>query len=134
MIRSEKEIGYFRRVMTSARSGYPKATLRETIRWLDRINEHDRPARLDLFLRQYGDLRAREAASRVTRGLATDREISIVSAFGNGLAAARTRWRQAQRGKRHASALLPKMNGRKTSQNDTSFDPSWNDGPAVSSC
>jgi hypothetical protein len=30
------------------------------MRWLDRINDSDRPARLDVFLRRYGDERTRE--------------------------------------------------------------------------
>lgn len=134
MTRSDTEAMYFRRVMRSVRSGDPRATLRETMRWLDRINDDHRPARLDLFLRLYGDTQAREAATRVTRSLLSGGALSSVSALGRGLAAARTRWRQAQRGKRHASAQLPEMNDLKTSAEDDSFGYSWNDGSAFSSC
>ena len=107
---SETEAMSFRRVKKSVRSGDPKAVLRATMQWLDRINVDPQPARLDQFLRQYGDVRVQEAANRLLGNLDPGREKEDISILGSGLAAARNRWRKAQRRKRQPSALLPELN------------------------
>ena len=101
--RSESEEGYFRRIVRSASAGDQQAVLRDTMRWLDRINDDSRPARLDQFLQQYGDARVREAA--------LERNKSDIPALIRGLAAARKRWQQAQRRTARVSGLLPGLNG-----------------------
>ena len=101
--RNETEATYFRRAIRSVRSGDRKAALRDTMRWLDRINGETQAARLDQFLERYGDARAREAA--------TDPEISSSAELASGLKVARKRWRQAQRERMNASELLPELNG-----------------------
>jgi hypothetical protein len=72
------------------------------MRWLDRINDDSQAARLDLFMQQYGDPGAREAALH--------RSASDTMAFFSCLAAARKRWQQARSG-RKAGNLLPYLNG-----------------------
>jgi hypothetical protein len=93
--RSEREVVYFRRIAQSARLGDERAVLRETMRWLDRINDDSRPARLDQFLQKYGEAQAQENVSEL---------ISV-------LAAARKRWQRAQRRTGQVTGLLPGFNG-----------------------
>ncbi len=108
--RSESEAMYFRQVMRSARSGDQKAVLRHTMRWLDRINNDSRPARLDQFLRQFGDTRTQADALELMETLSPDRAKSDITALASGLAAARTRWRQAQCVRRQVTGSLPGLN------------------------
>ena len=109
--RSESEVNFFRRVLQSLRSGDQEAVLRDTMRWLDRINDGPRPARLDEFMRQYGDTGAQAAAFDLTHSLAADRDTTDITALINGLKAARKRWLKAQRGRGHVSGALPGLNG-----------------------
>jgi len=92
--RSEREVVYFRRIARSARMGDDRAVLRETMRWLDRINDESRPARLDQFLQKYGDAQAQDNVS------------GLISA----LAVARKRWQRAQRHTGQVTGLLPEFN------------------------
>lgn len=100
--RNETEAAYFRRIRRSARSGDQYAVLRDTMRWLDRINDDSQAARLDLFMQKYGDSRAREVI--------LERIEHDTMAFLNSLAAARKCWQRAQRGG-EAGNLLPDLNG-----------------------
>ena len=79
----------------SARLGDERAVLRETMRWLDRINDDSRPARLDQFLQKYGEAREQENVSELIGALAT----------------ARKRWQRAQRRTGQVTGLLPGFNG-----------------------
>jgi hypothetical protein len=100
--RNETEAAYFRRVRRSARSGDQNAVLRDTMRWLDRINNDSQVARLDLFMQKYGDSRASEAVA--------DQSESSTMGFVSRLAVARKCWQQAHRGG-EAGYLLPDLNG-----------------------
>ena len=109
--RRETEAVYFRRIARSARSGDQEAVLRDTMRWLDRINDDSRPARLDQFMQQYGDAEVPEAAFDLTHSLAPDRAKSDIATLVSDLTAARKRWQQAQRGRRRVTGILPALNG-----------------------
>ena len=87
------------------------AVLRDTMRWLDRINDTSHPARLDHFFQQCGDVRSQEAAIHLTNSRVSDRNQSDIAALINGLAAARKRWKKEQRGKGRVTGLLPDLNG-----------------------
>ena len=106
--RNETEAVYFKRVL---RSGDRKVLLRETMRWLDRINSNSQPARLDRFLEQYGDTDTQLATADLMTTLTVDQDKSTVSRFVHGLATARKRWRRAQRTRQRAAILLPELNG-----------------------
>jgi hypothetical protein len=101
--RKENEATFFRQVRRSARSGDSKAVLRDTMRWLDRINESARPARLDQFLRKYGD-----SQSQVST---LDLDKPGIAAFLAELAAARKRWQATNQSEQRAVELLPDLNG-----------------------
>lgn len=101
--RHETEAVYFRRIRRSAQSGDPNAVLRDTMRWLDRINDDSQPARLDLFLQKYGDSGAQESIP--------DESQSGIGAFFSHLTAARGRWRHARRDGEHGRDLLPNLSG-----------------------
>jgi hypothetical protein len=109
--RSEKETMYFRRVRQSGRSGNQNAVLRETMRWLDRINDKSHPARLDHFLQQYGDVSSQETAIHLIDSCVSDRNQSEILALINSLAVARKRWKKEQRAKGRVIGLLPALNG-----------------------
>jgi len=106
MTRSDSEAAYFRRVLRSLRSGDRETVLRETMRWLDRINDEPRPERLDEFMRRYGDAGSQSAA----RGLSGDRTKLDVAALRRGLQAARKNWLQTQRTSKRAAGVLPGLN------------------------
>ena len=103
--RRESENMYFRRVRQSARSGNQKALLRDTMRWLDRINKNPRPARLDQFLMQYGD-----SQPQVTT---LDLDRPGIAAFLKELVTARKRWQIAYQNNEQVTRLLPELNGGK---------------------
>ena len=100
--RNETEAAYFRCIRRSARNGDQNAVLRDTMRWLDRINNDSQVARLDLFMQKYGDSRASEAVP--------DQSESSTMAFVSSLAQARKRWQHAQRGVESGN-FLPDLNG-----------------------
>ena len=102
---------YFKQVMRSARSGGQPAVLRETMRWLDRINSDYQPARLDKFLQQYGDSQTQVAAAELVKTLSDQTGQSNLAAFARGLAAARGRWQRAGHVQRNVESLLPSLNG-----------------------
>lgn len=92
--RRESEAQYFQQVVRSARSGDEAIMLRDTMRWLDRINDGPMPARLDEFLHRFGDPDAQATAIELS-----------------GLIAARRRWRQSQRVRARVADVLPELNG-----------------------
>ncbi len=100
---NESEAAYFRRVRRSAQSGNAAAVLRDTMRWLDRIDDQSMPARLDLFLCRYGDAAARAPI--------TDASKTGSRTFFRNLVAARKRWRRTQAEDERAHDPLPNLNG-----------------------
>jgi len=109
--RLEDEANYFKQVMRSVRSGEKKMVLRDTMRWLDRINGDSIPARLDQFLLQYGDSQTQVAAANLVKALNKQTDQSNLTVFARGFAAARARWRKAGRVRQKADSLLPSLNG-----------------------
>jgi len=99
----ESEAAYFRRIRRAVRSGDAAGVLRDTMRWLDRINDQSLPARLDSFLCRYGD--AGEQAAVVGAGKSGTRK------FFRNLAVARKHWRKTQADEKRADDLLPNLNG-----------------------
>jgi hypothetical protein len=108
--RLEDEANYFKQVMRSVRSGEKKMVLRDTMRWLDRINGDSIPARLDQFLLQYGDSQTQVAAANLVKALNKQTDQSNLTVFARGFAAARARWRKAGRVRQKADSLLPSLN------------------------
>jgi hypothetical protein len=97
--------------MRSARQRDPKAVLRDTMRWLDRIHNESRPAQLDRFLDRYGDSEARIAAVDLMQILDADSDrTTTVLRFSVGLRNARKRWLKAQRVKQQVAQALPQLN------------------------
>jgi len=109
--RNESEAMYFRHVKRSARSGDQAAVLRDTMRWLDRINDGSRPMRLDQFLQQHGDARSQESMSQEVIPIQSK---SGITAFVSILAAARKRWLQVCRSRKCVTEILPDLNGNST--------------------
>jgi hypothetical protein len=109
--RNESEPAYFRKVMRASRSGDRKAFLRETMRWLDRINPTSLPARLDDFVRRYGKLQTQEAASHVMKDLENGQDDSAVRELAKGLKVARARWQRSLQSHRKTPSQLPTLNG-----------------------
>jgi hypothetical protein len=73
------------------------------MRWLDRINESSRPARLDQFLSRYGNGQSQASA--------LDLDKPGIAAFLVELAAARKCWQATNQSKQRAIGLLPNLNG-----------------------
>ena len=109
--RKEYEARYFRQVLRSARSGDQAMLLRATMRWLDRINNSPGPARLDEFLRQFGDDKSQASAAELFGSTGVPQDKQVAQTFTHGLAAARKRWLRAQRVRVRAAKTLPELNG-----------------------
>ena len=108
--RYESEKRYFQQAIKSLRTSEIKVALRDVMRWLDRINDKDRPAQLEHFLRRYADVQTQQSASEALRDIESGGHLLNKSALIDGLSSARNRWLE-QRGKRKAPAqLLPKLN------------------------
>lgn len=101
--RKENEATLFRQLRRSARSRDSKAVLRDTMRWLDRINESSRPARLDQFLRKYGNGQSQLSI--------LDLDKPGITTFLSELAVARKRWQTSNQSKQRAVEWLPDFNG-----------------------
>jgi len=86
--RSESEAAYFRRIIQATRQNDPMRTLRETMLWLDLINDNNSPARLDVFLETFGDIESRELVENFQSETDPDLE-----KFRKGMIAARKRWK-----------------------------------------
>ena len=99
--RKESETRYFRRAMRSLKSQDTRAGIRDTMRWLDRISMINRPARFDLFMRQYGEASLQESADQLFSNLVSGKRHGRVRAMSASLAAARDRWRETRRVRRH---------------------------------
>jgi hypothetical protein len=102
--RAASEASYFRALQRSIRQAEPRAIHAALMRWLDRINEADRPMRLDTFLATYGN---GEDAGSLHAGLLDassnlDRRGLLAS-----LNQARARWLQASQRQRLGSGLPP---------------------------
>ena len=85
--------------------------LRATMRWLDRINNSPGPARLDEFLRDFGDDETQESAAELFGSTGVPQDKQVAQTFTHGLAAARKRWLRAQRVRVRAAKTLPELNG-----------------------
>jgi hypothetical protein len=109
--RNESEPAYFRKVMRSSKSGDRKAFLRDTMRWLDRINPTSLPARLDDFVKRYGNTKTQEVASHFLRDLENGQDGSPVRALAKGLKVARASWQKSLGANRKSSDRLPHLNG-----------------------
>ena len=108
--RDESESSYFRRATESIRSGDADAALRDLMRWLDRVNDLDLPAQLDVFLRRYADNQLQETVSHLLRNIEYNSRISDPSTLVAGLSAARDRWRRMLHSKKVESKVLPDLN------------------------
>jgi hypothetical protein len=110
-LRSGSEPVYFRKLMRSARSGDRRAFLRDTMRWLDRINPTSKPARLDEFVRDYGDSQTEQAASCFMKDLENSEDRSTVRQLAKGLKASRERWLRSLKAGQESGNHLPNLNG-----------------------
>lgn len=109
--RRQSEPAHFKHVRKALPSGDPATIAAAIMGWLDRIDTGVKPARLDLFLDEYGDDAARQAAAALTRSLAANRAFGEWRALGSGLAAARHELFGRRRRRRLASRVLPELNG-----------------------
>jgi hypothetical protein len=109
--RRENEVTYFRRIIKSARSGDARKTLRETMRWLDKINPRSGFARLDVFLSLHGDNRAKKEIAHLTHYMENNDPIPDIPTLINSLKKARRHWKQSLKKERQSEKLLPELNG-----------------------
>ena len=85
--------------------------MRELMRWLDRLNDTQRPARLDRFLDRLGDANTRAVLEALQQDLEEGRRVADRRALSNNLVRARGRWLE-QAGQIKANVLaLPPLNG-----------------------
>ena len=109
--RSENEIAYFRRIIKAARSENAGATLRETMRWLDKINTGTGIARLDLFLNEHGDNRATRVTASLMECIKNNDSIPEIPSLVKSLKKARHKWKKSLNKVKKAEKILPELNG-----------------------
>ncbi|MEN8174682.1 MAG: hypothetical protein ABFS23_02890 [Pseudomonadota bacterium] len=108
--RHESEARYFKSLIKSIRSGDANAALRNLMRWVDRINERDQPAQLEVFLHRYADPGLQEAVGRLLHNVERGQAVSGPLTLVNGLSTARVRWRDAVQPKQRPPFELPELN------------------------
>ena len=112
--RAQSEQHQFRVLQAAIRRGHAAPAMRELMRWLDRINDASRPARLDRFLERYGDADTRALLRALQQELDGSGRIADGGALAKSLAQARERWLQ-QVAQNHTGPLaLPPLNGTST--------------------
>jgi len=109
--RSESEARHFRRAVKSIRSKDAHLALRELMRWLDRVNETDRPAQLQDFLCRYAGADARATVDQLLLSVATDGRLADTAPLLDVVMKARKRWHETCQRKPNAPFELPELNG-----------------------
>jgi hypothetical protein len=104
----------FRRALTAIRSGDAKIALRMITEWLDHSFDDGRPARLDSFLKRYGDSETQEEIFRLVHSLCSSASAWDAQVVLAGLKAARTRWRKVRTKNSNFDRELPHLNVRIT--------------------
>jgi hypothetical protein len=109
--RKEAEPAHFKRALKALRDGDPTAITAATSRWLDRLEPGARPARLDLFLRDYGDEKTRAAAGALARSLGSGKRFDEARELARGLTQARRSLLRTRRRREAEESVLPGLNG-----------------------
>lgn len=107
----ESEEAAFKDVRAALRGRDPAAISSAIMVWLDRLDPGTRPARLDLFLDEFGNEPTRQAALELSVALAASERIAESRALARGLAAARRNLLRARKRRQKADSILPVLNG-----------------------
>ncbi|MFD2158739.1 BatD family protein [Rubritalea tangerina] len=97
--REQSEKAYFKRFEQASRSGDVAATQRAVMAWLDRVSDGSQVARLDVFLKRYGD-----GGRDVTQLWGHTEELYAV------VSEARKVWASQRHRRERAERLLPPLN------------------------
>jgi len=108
--RRESEPVFFQRVRKAIRGGDATEITASIALWLDRLNPGPKPARLDLFLDEYGDDATRAMALTLTERLADGEALIDGRVLAAGLQRARRRLLRARKFRR-SREVLPPLNG-----------------------
>lgn len=109
-MRRENEAAFFRRVIKAVHSGNAVATLRETMRWLDKINTGAGPGRLDLFLSEHGGGTLKKISVQWVDDMENNVPIQDASALAYSLKKARRHWKKSLKNEKQAEKVLPALN------------------------
>ncbi len=107
--RRESESYYFKEVSKAAGKNDAQILLQASMRWLDQISTDNLPARMDLFLRKYGDDGAEVAFNELLTAYGSSNAATLTANFFKALANARTKWRKMKRRKKKAELVLPQI-------------------------
>lgn len=102
---SEKYL--FRQIAQASRLNSPRLILNATMRWLDTISNETVPARLDLFLEQYGEIESKAIITRFTDPSGPDTDARKVTLLYEELIKARSRWLRSQKRRHTEDQVLP---------------------------
>ncbi|MEJ2328634.1 MAG: hypothetical protein P8Z33_02070 [Gammaproteobacteria bacterium] len=109
--RKQTERYLFRVLERSVRKGDSKTILRNLMRWLDSIEQSERPARLDPFVARYCEPREREIIMQLQKAaMRNEHPFSERKRLLHALGHARKRRRKERREITQASATLPLLN------------------------
>jgi len=109
--RHESEARYYRLAVKSIRSKDAHLALRDTMRWLDRVNATDRPAQLQDFLCRYAGADARATVDQLLLSVAAGGRLSDTAPLLDVVMKARERWYETCQRKPNAPFELPELNG-----------------------
>ena len=110
-VRKQTEHYLFRVLERSVRNGDSKTIFRNLMRWLDRIEQSGRPARLESFARRYCEPPEQQLMMQLQKAAMHDENPfperkPLLRALGN----ARKRRKKEQHKVAQASATLPRLN------------------------
>jgi hypothetical protein len=85
--------------------------MRELMRWLDRVNDTQRPARLDRFLERYGDADTRNIFAALQHDLYRGATVADRHKLLESLGRIRRLWQEENRRCKVGRLTLPPLNG-----------------------
>lgn len=106
--RLESESLVFREVQKAASCGNSRTMLRATMHWLDHISP-GKVARLDLFLKKYGDTTTLEVYTEFISGQQGGSEQQRVNKFQKALSKSRLKWHNEKKIRQENELLLPEI-------------------------
>ena len=110
--RAHSEARYFRRLRAAVRAGDPGAVYRHLMRWLDRLEYTKQAARLDDFIKRYGDEADRRVMAQLQASLNDNSRLTNRKEILMVLGKTRRRWLQRNSSAGTSDTGLPPLNPR----------------------
>ena len=110
-VRKASESTYFKKVINHLNDKDADLAYLGLMRWLDTVNNTNIPARLDLFLKKYGDADTKQIILDLSIGVKRPHNTMNYLDVKNALVSARLKWQKARHNCVKANTVLPELDG-----------------------